>query len=107
MHCVSARQGLSPYRLDHRPDTLLSMYVTVQTSTDPAAKLFLSLQRNARLFVSKLGLPVGGIDMNWNQVAGNWKQFTGKVKEQWGDLTDDELDQIAGKPDILAVSQFV
>lgn len=43
MHCVSARQGLSPYRLDQRPDTLLSMYVTVQTSTDPAAILFLSL----------------------------------------------------------------
>ena len=40
--------------------------------------------------------------MNWDQVAGNWKQFTGKVKEQWGDLTDDELDQIAGrKRDIL------
>jgi uncharacterized protein YjbJ (UPF0337 family) len=30
--------------------------------------------------------------MNWDQVAGNWKQFAGKVKEQWGDLTDDELD---------------
>jgi hypothetical protein len=26
MHCVSVRQGLSPYRLDHRADTLLSMY---------------------------------------------------------------------------------
>ena len=31
----------------------------------------------------------------------NWKQFTGKVKEQWGKLTDDELDQIAGKRDML------
>ncbi len=39
--------------------------------------------------------------MNWNQVAGNWKQFTGQVKAQWGDLTDDELNQIAGKRDIL------
>ena len=39
--------------------------------------------------------------MNWDQVVGNWKQFTGKVKEQWGDLTDDKLDQIAGKRDIL------
>ena len=34
--------------------------------------------------------------MNWNQVQGNWKQFTGKVKEKWGELTDDEIDQIAG-----------
>jgi uncharacterized protein YjbJ (UPF0337 family) len=39
--------------------------------------------------------------MNWNQVQGNWKQFTGKVKEKWGKLTDDELDQIAGKRDVL------
>ena len=101
MHCVSMCQGLSPYRLDHRADTLLSMCVTAQTSIDLAAILLLSLQRTVRLFVFKLGLPVRGIDMNWDQVAGNWKQFTGKVKEQWGDLTDDELDQIAGKRDIL------
>ena len=39
--------------------------------------------------------------MNWNQVQGNWKQFTGKVKEKWGELTDDELAQIAGKRDVL------
>ena len=29
--------------------------------------------------------------MDWNRVEGNWKQFTGKVKEQWGQLTDDDL----------------
>jgi uncharacterized protein YjbJ (UPF0337 family) len=40
--------------------------------------------------------------MNWNQVEGNWKQFKGKVKEKWGDLTDDDLDRIAGKRAILA-----
>ena len=39
--------------------------------------------------------------MNWNQVEGNWKQFSGKVKETWEKLTDDEIDQIAGKRDIL------
>ncbi|MDD5460235.1 MAG: CsbD family protein [Methylococcales bacterium] len=39
--------------------------------------------------------------MNWDQVAGNWKQFTGNVKAQWGDLTDDEVDQIMGNRDIL------
>lgn len=27
--------------------------------------------------------------MNWDRVQGNLKQFTGKVKEQWGQLTDD------------------
>jgi uncharacterized protein YjbJ (UPF0337 family) len=42
------------------------------------------------------------IDMDWNIVEGNWKQFKGKVKEQWGKLTDDHLDVIAGKRDQLA-----
>jgi len=39
--------------------------------------------------------------MNWDQIAGNWTQFRGKVKEKWGELTDDELDQIAGQKDQL------
>jgi uncharacterized protein YjbJ (UPF0337 family) len=39
--------------------------------------------------------------MNWDQVEGNWKQFKGKVKEQWGKLTDDDLDVAAGKRDQL------
>ncbi|MDT8384345.1 MAG: CsbD family protein [Gammaproteobacteria bacterium] len=40
--------------------------------------------------------------MNWDMVQGNWKQFKGKVKSQWGKLTDDELDVINGKRDQLA-----
>lgn len=40
--------------------------------------------------------------MNWDTVEGNWKQFKGKVKQQWGKLTDDNLDIIAGKRDELA-----
>ena len=39
--------------------------------------------------------------MNWDQVEGNWKQLTGKVKEKWGDLTDNDLTKIAGKRDQL------
>jgi uncharacterized protein YjbJ (UPF0337 family) len=35
--------------------------------------------------------------MNWDQIAGDWKQFTGKAKEKWGTLTDDDLATIAGK----------
>jgi uncharacterized protein YjbJ (UPF0337 family) len=35
--------------------------------------------------------------MNWDIAEGNWKQFKGKVKAQWGKLTDDHLDVIAGK----------
>ncbi len=40
--------------------------------------------------------------MNWDQIAGNWKQLTGKVKAKWGILTDDELTIVAGKRDVLA-----
>ncbi len=39
--------------------------------------------------------------MDWNRVEGNWKQMKGKVKEQWGKLTDDDLDVINGKRDQL------
>ncbi len=37
--------------------------------------------------------------MNQDRVAGNWNELKGKVKEQWGKLTDDDLDVIAGKRD--------
>jgi len=40
--------------------------------------------------------------MNWDTVAGNWTQLKGKVKEQWGKLTDDELDMINGQREQLA-----
>ena len=40
--------------------------------------------------------------MNWDRIEGNWKQFKGQVKQQWGKLTDDDLDVIAGKRDHLA-----
>lgn len=39
--------------------------------------------------------------MNWDTIKGNWKQFQGGVREQWGKLTDDDLEVIAGKRDIL------
>lgn len=34
-------------------------------------------------------------------LEGKWKQFQGEVKERWGKLTDDELDQIEGRRDQL------
>jgi uncharacterized protein YjbJ (UPF0337 family) len=40
-----------------------------------------------------------GNHMNWDQFQGNWKQVAGKAKEQWGKLTDDDLDVIAGRRD--------
>jgi len=40
--------------------------------------------------------------MNNDRIAGNWKQVKGKIKEQWGKLTDDEIDQLQGKSEQLA-----
>jgi uncharacterized protein YjbJ (UPF0337 family) len=42
------------------------------------------------------------INMNWDIVEGNWKQFKGKIKAKWGKLSDDNLDVISGKRDQLA-----
>src|SRR5215831_107238 len=39
--------------------------------------------------------------MDWNRIEGNWKQVRGKVKEQWGKLTDDDLNVINGRRDQL------
>lgn len=39
--------------------------------------------------------------MNWDQIEGMWKQLTGSAREQWGKLTDDDWQTIAGKKDQL------
>ncbi|HEY7884803.1 MAG TPA: CsbD family protein [Cellvibrionaceae bacterium] len=40
--------------------------------------------------------------MNRDIIEGNWKEAKGKVKQQWGKLTDDQLDVIDGKREQLA-----
>jgi uncharacterized protein YjbJ (UPF0337 family) len=42
------------------------------------------------------------INMNWDRIQGNWKQVVGKAKAQWGKLTDDDLDVVAGRREQLA-----
>ena len=32
--------------------------------------------------------------MNWDIVEGKWKQLKGAARAKWGDLTDDEYDQV-------------
>lgn len=39
--------------------------------------------------------------MNSDIIAGNWKETKGKVKQQWGKLTNDQLDVIDGKREEL------
>lgn len=40
--------------------------------------------------------------MNWDIVEGKWDQLKGAVKEKWGDLTDDDLTQMAGNREKMA-----
>jgi uncharacterized protein YjbJ (UPF0337 family) len=47
------------------------------------------------------GFKEGEMAMNWDQVAGDWKQFKGKVRERWGTLTDSDLTVIEGKREQL------
>lgn len=39
--------------------------------------------------------------MNWDQIEGKWKELTGSMKAKWGDITDDELMEIAGNREKL------
>ncbi len=40
--------------------------------------------------------------MNWDRIEGNWKQIKGRVTAQWGKLTDDDFDVVAGRREQLA-----
>jgi uncharacterized protein YjbJ (UPF0337 family) len=40
--------------------------------------------------------------MNWSRIEGHWKQLKGRVQEQWGRLTDDDIDVVAGRREQLA-----
>lgn len=39
--------------------------------------------------------------MGNNVLLGNWMQIKGRVREEWGELTDDDMETIAGKRDLL------
>jgi uncharacterized protein YjbJ (UPF0337 family) len=39
--------------------------------------------------------------MNWDQIEGKWKQVAGSVREQWGKLTDNDLQTLTGQKDQL------
>ena len=39
--------------------------------------------------------------MNKDQLAGKWRQFRGRIKAEWGKVTDDDLDRINGNYDML------
>jgi uncharacterized protein YjbJ (UPF0337 family) len=39
--------------------------------------------------------------MNWDIIQGKWAQLKGAARTEWGKLTDDEWDQLAGNKDML------
>jgi len=39
--------------------------------------------------------------MNEDTLKGQWTQLKGRVREKWGKLTDDDLDQIQGRTEQL------
>jgi uncharacterized protein YjbJ (UPF0337 family) len=39
--------------------------------------------------------------MNWDQIEGKWKEFSGDVKAKWGELTDDEVAEVNGDREAL------
>jgi uncharacterized protein YjbJ (UPF0337 family) len=40
--------------------------------------------------------------MNWDRIEGNWKQLVGKARAEWGKLTDDDFNIVAGRREQLA-----
>jgi uncharacterized protein YjbJ (UPF0337 family) len=42
-----------------------------------------------------------GLNMNWDQMRGQIKQVSGKLKEKWASLTDDDLKLLEGKKDVF------
>jgi uncharacterized protein YjbJ (UPF0337 family) len=36
------------------------------------------------------------INMNTDTIEGNWKMVKGEAQKQWGKLTNDHLDEVAG-----------
>jgi uncharacterized protein YjbJ (UPF0337 family) len=40
--------------------------------------------------------------MNWDIIEGKWEQWKGDARIQWGKLTDDDLDVVAGNKTKLA-----
>lgn len=39
--------------------------------------------------------------MNWDIIKGNWKQYQGKARENWGELTDDDVAKAEGNREQL------
>jgi uncharacterized protein YjbJ (UPF0337 family) len=34
--------------------------------------------------------------MNWDQIKGKWHEIKGSIRAKWGELTDDEIEELDG-----------
>jgi uncharacterized protein YjbJ (UPF0337 family) len=34
--------------------------------------------------------------MNWDQIKGKWHEVKGSIRAKWGELTDDEIEELDG-----------
>lgn len=39
--------------------------------------------------------------MDWDRIEGNWKSFKGRARQQWGKLTDDDINMVEGRREEL------
>ena len=39
--------------------------------------------------------------MNWDQIEGRWNELKGRLRSKWAKLTDDDMQMIGGKKDML------
>lgn len=51
--------------------------------------------------MNRLDMNARAATPSWDRIAGNWKQLSGRVRERWGELTDDDIQKIAGRREQL------
>ena len=39
--------------------------------------------------------------MDWDRISGNWAHWRDRIRERWSRLSNDELDSVAGRRDLL------
>jgi uncharacterized protein YjbJ (UPF0337 family) len=71
--------------------------LTLGTGTTPGA-----FAQNAAAQVSEPAPPKETLRSKaWNKVSGNWKRMKGAVKERWGKLTHNEIQEARGRREAL------
>ena len=65
-------------------------------------KIFMIREQKRSSLIDKVSRTSMERVMNENTIKGNWEQVKGNVQKKWGELTNDELDQINGDRKILA-----